>query len=263
MFFKKNNFDFHKKTINDLTFYILYVGILENYVFIVEYAQGYVFVVDPAEDKILPEFLKNYKFNVTDVLLTHNDLDHVGGVEVLKNKYDCRVYGNKNDIKLNGLVTNAFEAGHDIEFNGLKFKTQLVEGHINHMVSYYDFENNYIFPGDGLFKLGCGRMFDGDEYKYFKTMEYFKSLNDDCVVFFPHEYTLKNFEFTKSAIANIKNIYGMYEKIFIMEEVEKQNIEIGKFSTPTTIGFEKKYNLFMLAKDEAEFKELRDYRNKF
>lgn len=247
------------KIVGNIKIHILYVGLLENYVFVLEYKRGYAIVVDPGENIILNKFLNNKNIVVSDVLLTHNDWDHVDGVDNLKKIYNCNVYFNENDKCLTKIGTKPFKPGDTIDIQNILFDTKLVEGHVNHMVCYYNLENNFLLPGDALFKLGCGRMFHGCEKKYFKTMQYLLSFNEECLVFFPHEYTLTNFEFTKQIVKDERLKFEIIE----LEKIDKKLIVNRGITTPTTIGFEKKYNQFLNVKSAKEFKKMRDFRNNF
>ncbi|KAG5653262.1 hypothetical protein H0H81_001422 [Sphagnurus paluster] len=98
-----------------------------------------------------------------------------------------------------------------------------------------------VFTGDTLFIAGCGRFFEGTGDEMNRALRYLATLPDSTLVYNGHEYTSGSLSFAKSidpnneAIARLANI------------VEKNKITTGL----TTIGDEKKWNVFMRLSSDA------------
>ena len=55
-----------------------------------------------------------------------------------------------------------------------------------------------VFPGDTLFALGCGRMFEGNAQQMWTSLSKLKPLPPATKVFCAHEYTQSNAKFALS-----------------------------------------------------------------
>ena len=64
------------------------------------------------------------------------------------------------------------------------------------IIYYYINRNNHIlFSGDSLFRLGCGRVFEGTYEQMFQSLKKINSLDSNTMVYCGHEYTQKNLDF--------------------------------------------------------------------
>ena len=68
----------------------------DNYIWLQENSDGTAQVVDPGDASVVNDALEARGLRLTSILLTHHHFDHVGGVEELKGRHDCRVYGPDN-----------------------------------------------------------------------------------------------------------------------------------------------------------------------
>ena len=64
----------------------------DNYIWLIE-ENGKATVVDPGDAKVVNSYLKENRLNLENILITHHHYDHTGGVEQLKESYECNVYG--------------------------------------------------------------------------------------------------------------------------------------------------------------------------
>ncbi|AVQ47276.1 MBL fold metallo-hydrolase [Clostridium botulinum] len=110
------------------------------------------------DNSLMPQF----------ILLTHGHIDHVGGVEAIKDKYDIPFYINKKDedlIKEAGYIFGNFGKyksadeylveGKVFQLGNLKIKAIETPGHSPGGMSFL--VNNVIFTGDTLFRESIGR----------------------------------------------------------------------------------------------------------
>ena len=101
-----------------------------------------------------------------------------------------------------------------------------------------DQKNNLIFVGDVLFRLGCGRVFEGTLEQMHNSLRKLLNLSDKMLVYCGHEYTLNN----------IKFLEHIFKKNKILESAKKNiisDLSLNERSIPFHLGDEKKYNPFL------------------
>ena len=129
-------------------------------------------------------------------------------------------------------------------------------GHTLGSTCYYFPKAGTVFTGDTLFSLGCGRIFEGTPTQMFDSFEKLKSLPDDTKVYCGHEYTRGNAGFCLSVDPNNKDLR---ERIVQVKALRSE----GKPTLPSTIGLEKKTNVFMRTNSPEEFASLRHKKDVF
>lgn len=209
------------------------------------------FAIDPGEAEPLINYIERQGIELNSILLTHRHLDHVGGVKELKERYpDLYVYGPS---EVEALVDQVVSDGDELNILGQKLEVFKTNGHTEEHVSYL--MGNHLFSGDALFSAGCGRVFTGDYESHYRTMQWFKSLPDEINVYPAHEYTVTNLTFASKICPDNSKI-----KEALRETKERFSKE-GK-TLPSTIGREKKINVFLLADNLEEFIDYRLKRDK-
>lgn len=223
----------------------------DNYIWLLEEATQAV-VVDPGEAQGVLDYLDTHDLTLTTLLLTHNHDDHIGGVQDIIDRYpEIIIYGPQETANL---ATEGVADGDQFELFGQTVKVVRSEGHTRGHISYI--MDDKLFCGDAMFSGGCGRVFTGDYQAQYDALQTFKALDDDVKVYAAHEYTQTNLRFALSV---------QPDNALIKEALEEANkvVEAGQPTLPTTIGREKDINLFLQAKDLAEFIELRNGRDNF
>ena len=114
----------------------------------------------------------------------------------------------------------------------------------------------FLFTGDTLFSLGCGRIFEGTYEQMFSSLQLFKSFPKDTKIFCGHEYTLKNSEFCKKYDPKNKKLDNRILEI-------KNVLSKGLPTIPTTIEDELDCNIFLRSGDLETFSKLRDLKDNF
>lgn len=219
----------------------------DNYIWTIE-KDGKVIVVDPGDASPVIDYLKNK--NLDYILLTHKHMDHVGGVEELRDRYGAKAYGPLETSEYNDIT---LKDGDEFEIFGEKFKVILTGGHTEEHISYL--MGDKLFCGDALFLAGCGRVFTKDYKKAYEGLNKLKNLDEDTVVYPAHEYSLANLEFAESVISN-EDLDREYERVKKLREEDK-------ITLPSTIEKEKKINPFFLARDLDEFIQYRNKKDNF
>lgn len=222
----------------------------DNYVWLVE-DQGQALIVDPGEAQGVLSFLKTHQLNLSTILITHEHSDHVGGVAELKTHFpQVRIFWNK-ELKDQDTIT----------FGEEKIQVWNTPGHIKNHVSFYFPKDDWLFCGDTLFSLGCGRILEGEfnqgSEALFASLQLIKARTKPTTkVFCTHEYTLKNLAFTQS-------LESEYQLTPNVEADLKKRLQETQTTLPSTMEFEIKCNSFLRAKTVEEFKRLRELRNNF
>jgi hydroxyacylglutathione hydrolase len=205
-----------------------------------------VAVVDPGDGEAILEFLKGEDLAASAILCTHHHPDHVGGVSLIKERFDCEVYAFEGNSKKIPQVTEGLADGQSFTCAGVELKGLHVPGHTLNDMAFYIPSERVLFSGDTLFSLGCGRVFEGTFEQMYQSLQTLKKLPPETQVFFGHEYTENNGFFA------IKAGFGN-------DEIDRRLMRVSEIgvSVPTTIGWEKENNPFLTANSAEEFAKIR------
>lgn len=201
-------------------------------------------IVDPGEPNAVVIGLEKIDCKVEQVFCTHKHDDHANGNEHLKGLFpDLRIMTTKHEPI--PAATDLLTEGDEFTLGSLSVRVLYVPchtaGHIAFVVSGSS-GSSILCSGDTLFVGGCGRFFEGTAAQMLANMDKFAALPDDTLVCCAHEYTESNFKFLASV--DPERCGAQYELI--------KSIRAGFEPTvPSTIGDEKRYNLFMNCRDES------------
>ena len=131
-----------------------------------------------------------------------------------------------------------------------------IPGHTSGHICFYFFNENFLFSGDTLFSLGCGRIFEGTYQEMYESLNKIKNLPENTNIYCGHEYTLQN---SKFCIKHDPNNKSLKNKIFEIEQKIKDN----KPTVPSILKDEINCNIFLKAKDLKSFSKLRDLKDNF
>ncbi len=136
-------------------------------------------IIDPGcysedEEKKITDFLSRKKLKPVKIINTHCHIDHILGVDFLKQKFKIKFFANKND---DYLLQNAVQAAemyglnlqkapvidenltkkNNIEFGNSQLKILEVPGHTPGHLAFYSDTDKFILTGDVIFKDSIGR----------------------------------------------------------------------------------------------------------
>ena len=228
----------------------------DNYSYIIIDNNNNACVVDPSESDPVIKYLEENKINLKFILNTHHHYDHVGGNKELKKKYNAKVLGYINDKERIPEIDIFLKNKEIWNTDSFKFQTFHIPGHTSGHICYYFKNEKFLFTGDTLFSLGCGRIFEGTYEQMFSSLQLFKSFPKDTKIFCGHEYTLKNSEFCKKYDPKNKKLDNRILEI-------KNVLSKGLPTIPTTIEDELDCNIFLRSGDLETFSKLRDLKDNF
>ncbi len=236
----------------------------DNYVFLlIDENKQEAIVVDPGEARKVSNFLTEHRLKLTGVLLTHHHRDHIGGVKDLIAKHPAPVYApmkNKAQIPDGEIWV---QEGDEVNIGSVHFSVMELPGHTLGHVAFWNDEFKWLFSGDVLFGLGCGRLFEGTYEQMYDSLQRIKNLPAETLIYCTHEYTETNLQFCKM-LCSLDNspITGDDEDLEMYENELLNRRGIGIPSVPLKLSIETKVNPFLLAHSVEQFTYLRDLRNK-
>jgi len=213
-------------------------------------------VVDPSEALPIIDFISNKNINLKYILNTHHHFDHIGGNKDLKKKYNLSVVGFKGDKNRIPEIDILVEDNEIWKADNFEARIFHIPGHTNGHISFFFHKDKFVFTGDTLFSLGCGRIFEGTYQEMFNSLDKIKNLPKDTKVYCGHEYTLQN---SKFCIKHDSNNLNLKKKISEINNKIKNNLP----TVPTTIKEELECNIFLRANDLESFSKLRDLKDNF
>ena len=229
----------------------------DNYSYlIIDETNNNACVIDPSEAKPIINFLESRDLKLKYILNTHHHFDHIGGNKELKEKYKSIVIGYKNDAHRIPEIDILVEDGQIWKKDNFEAKIFHIPGHTSGHICFHFYKDNFLFTGDTLFSLGCGRLFEGTYKDMFDSLNKIKSLPENTNIFCGHEYTLQN---SKFCIKYDPDNLVLKNKIVDIKKKLKNNLP----TVPSILKDEINCNIFLKAKDLESFSKLRDLKDNF
>lgn len=182
---------------------ILPIGTIQTNCYVISDDNGTCAIIDcDGNARPLFQYIDDNNLKPTHILLTHGHHDHIGIVELVKEKYGCQVVASKveapllADPSLNlSTMMGAKMAlypdvlvndGDVIKVGDMEFSAMLTPGHTAGSLCYVI--KDQIFSGDTLFQGSCGRtdLPTGDWGTIMKSLARLRDLSGDYVVYPGH-----------------------------------------------------------------------------
>ena len=235
----------------------LFMARSDNYgVLIRDPASGKVAAIDAPEVAAIEAALQRRGWRLDTILVTHRHPDHIEGIPGLVAKYGATVIA---PAKARAEVPGAdcyVDEGDVVEVGTLKADVWATPGHCSDHISYHFAGEKVIFVGDVLFVMGCGRVLDSTAEALHASIQRIATLPDETTIYVGHEYTLSNAKFCAHIEPENTAIAARLKAVEALRAADT-------FTAPTTLGEEKATNVFVRAKDAAEFAARRDAKNRF
>jgi hydroxyacylglutathione hydrolase len=229
----------------------------DNYSYlIIDEESNIACVVDPSEADPIIEYLENTQIKLKFILNTHHHYDHVGGNQKLKEKFGASVIGYEGDKERIPGIDIMVNDQETWIYKNFEAKIIHIPGHTLGHICFYFHKDEFVFTGDTLFSLGCGKIFEGTYTQMFNSLMKLKELPQNTKVFCGHEYTLQNSKFCIVHDENNKNLKTKINDI-------KIKLEAGLSTIPSTIKDELECNIFLRSNNVETFSKLRDLKDNF
>lgn len=216
----------------------------DNYLWLLHDGHNAI-VVDPGDAEPVQQFLEINGLHLKTILVTHHHMDHIGGVDALREATGAQVFGPATE-----LIPKPYKAmveGDIVETLGLHFSVIDVPGHTAGHIAYFAKEVDgtpLLFCGDTLFSGGCGRLFEGTPSQMLSSLDRLARLPHETRVCCTHEYTLSNLAFAVTVDPNNSDLLTYYQ---YARDLRAQN----EPTLPSTIKTELAINPFMRTRELA------------
>lgn len=214
---------------------------------------GEALAVDPLEWRRCLDAARAKGWQITQILNTHEHLDHTGGNAGLVGATGARVLAHASAASRIGGVDRGLHKG-DLIRVGRTVELECLDtpGHtLSHVCLFARTQEPALFCGDTLFNAGVGNCHNGGnpERLYDTFAEQLARLPDSTRVFPGHEYMARNLEFTLDREPD--NVEAA-RRVAAARQQEPAAMPI------TTLGEEKLINTFLRLQSSTVIARLRD-----
>ena len=193
-------------------------------------------VIDPADSNPILNFALENNLTIEDIFITHHHKDHTSGVKGILNAFpEVNIHSPSAQIENTRFV---LRDGDEVNSCLNTFRIIKTPGHTLDHIIYYDENNGVLFCGDTLFRLGCGRVFEGTLNEMFNSLKKINELDKNTIIYCGHEYTISNLNFLEKTLKKESSYLTVRNKI--NDDLNNK----GK-SVPFLLDDEKQYNLFL------------------
>lgn len=211
-------------------------------------ATGQVAVVDPGEAAPVAALLDAEGCGLDWILLTHHHGDHVAGTAALAERYRARVAGAAADAHRLPSLDVTLQEGDSFVLGASAADILETPGHtLGHIAFSFP---GWLFCGDTLFSLGCGRLLEGTAEDLFRSLALINSLPGETRIACGHEYTLSNGRFALTVEPDNEALRTR------IAEAEAQRAA-GEPTLPATLDGERATNPFLRADSVATLAQRR------
>ncbi|WP_375396930.1 hydroxyacylglutathione hydrolase [uncultured Sphingomonas sp.] len=232
-------------------------ALTDNYIWLVhDPASGDTVVVDPGEaDPVLAEAAAR-GWRIGQIWNTHWHPDHTGGNAAIKEATAATITAPAAEADRIPTADRLVAEGDTVMLGDHAATVLETPAHTAGHVTYHFADGALLFPGDTLFAMGCGRLFEGSAGQMHANLQRLAALPPETMVYCAHEYTLANARYALSTEPGNAAIADRLSEV----ELARMN---GLPTIPTTIGEECATNPFMRAVSVAQFAERRAAKDAF
>ena len=193
-------------------------------------------VIDPADSNPILNFALENNLTIEDIFITHHHKDHTSGVKGILNAFpEVNIHSPSAQIENTRFV---LRDGDEVNSCLNTFRIIKTPGHTLDHIIYYDENNGVLFCGDTLFRLGCGRVFEGTLNEMFNSLKKINELGKNTIIYCGHEYTISNLNFLEKTLKKESAYLTVRNKI-------NDDLNSKGKSIPFLLEDEKQYNLFL------------------
>ena len=193
-------------------------------------------VIDPADSNPILNFALENNLTIEDIFITHHHKDHTSGVKGILSVFPAvNIHSPSAQIENTRFV---LRDGDEVNSCLNTFRIIKTPGHTLDHIIYYDENNGVLFCGDTLFRLGCGRVFEGTLNEMFNSLKKINELSKNTIIYCGHEYTISNLNFLEKTLKKESAYLTVRNKI-------NDDLNSKGKSVPFLLEDEKQYNLFL------------------
>jgi hydroxyacylglutathione hydrolase len=156
----------------------------------------------------------------------------------LKRQYGSQVFGPIYDSHRISDMDVKLSEGDEFTFGESNVQVLFLPGHTLGHIAYYMPRQRWLFCGDVLFSVGCGRLFEGTPEQLMNSLRRISALLDETQIFCAHEYTEKNAQFALSLDPENEALKKYIMQIQNLREAHQPTV-------PFQLGLQKKINPFL------------------
>jgi hydroxyacylglutathione hydrolase len=218
----------------------------DNYIWVIRDADAdETVVVDPGQAAPVLAALDARGWKADAIWVTHWHPDHTDGIAELKARYGATVTGPAAEAAKIPTLDRMVAEGDTLSIGDHVGSVIETPGHTAGHITLHLTDDALLFPGDTLFAMGCGRLFEGTAAQMYANMVRLAALPPETIVYGAHEYTIGNGKYALVAEPENRAISDR------MIDVEAMRAA-GQPTLPTTIALERATNPFMRASSAEE-----------
>ena len=223
----------------------------DNYIWLMhDPNSGETVVIDPAVAEPVLAEASARGWRITQIWNTHWHPDHTGGNAEVKAATGCKITGPAAEAERIPTLDRQVREGDIVTLGAIKARVLETPAHTAGHITYHLAGERLLFPGDTLFAMGCGRLFEGDAAQMHTNLQRLAELPPETQVYCAHEYTHSNARFAASVEPNNQELR---QRVIDVEAARAA----GEATVPTTIELERATNPFMRASSPEAFAALR------
>lgn len=217
----------------------------DNYIWALVDDEGDALVIDPGDAAPVLAATGNGLWP-SAVLVTHHHPDHAGGIAALRARWPTLPVFAPEDDRIPD-ATERVGDGDTVEVKNWRLSVLAVPGHTRSHIAFHGGGADgppHLFCGDTLFRLGCGRLFEGTPAQMLASLERLATLPEASLVCCGHEYTLANAAFASAVDPHNPALRHSVEEARVMRQA-------GRPTLPVSLASEIATNPFLRVDTEA------------